>query len=118
MITRRVRPGDSIARIAIFGALGLAVVFGALAVESTGTPGHTGDAQHAVIVPRDARPSFVPAGSTKSRGNAWFASLFATALFTALAAHLLGSDRKAGYRRTVQQSYVRLRAPPLLHVAR
>jgi hypothetical protein len=117
MNTRRARPGDSIARIAIFGALALAVVFGALAVESTDTQGHTGDAQHAVIVPRDARPNFVPAGSTKSRGNAWFASLFATALFVALAAHLLGADRPVGHRRTAKQSSVRLRAPPLLHVA-
>jgi hypothetical protein len=117
MVTRRARPGDSIARIALFGALALAVVFGALAVETADAAGHTSGAQHAVIVPREARPNLVTAGSTKSRGSAWFASLFAVAAVAALAAYLLDSDRTVGYRRTLANFSIRLRAPPTLHVA-
>jgi hypothetical protein len=117
MVTRRARPGDSIARIALFGAVALAIVFGALAVETADASGHTANAQHAVIVPREARPNIVAAGSTKSRGSAWFASLFAVAAFAALAAYLLGRDRKVGHRRPLADFSIRLRAPPTVHVA-
>ena len=117
MVTRRARPGGSIARIALFGALALAVVFGGLAVETADANGHTADAQHAVIVPHEARPNIVTAGSTKSRGSAWFASLFAVAAFAALAAYLLDTDRRVGYRRTLANFSIRLRAPPTPHVA-
>jgi hypothetical protein len=117
MVTRRARPGGSIARTALFGALALAVVFGALAVETADATGYIANAPHAVVVPREARPNIVAAGSTKSRGSAWFASLFLVASFAALAAYLFSSGRKVGHRHTLANFSIRLRAPPTLHVA-
>jgi hypothetical protein len=117
MITRRARSRDSIARVACFGALALAIAFGALALDSVATAGRAGDAQHAVVIPHDARPTVVVANSSRSRGGAWFASLFSACALMALAGYVLGTDRKIGYRCNAAQFSIRLRAPPSLHVA-
>lgn len=118
MDTRRARFRDPIARVALIGALALAVAFGAVALDTAATPAHSGDAQHAVIVPREARPVVVGAGTKDSRGNAWVASLFAVCAFIALSGYMLRAQRRAGYRRGAARFSVRLRAPPALLVAR
>lgn len=117
MITRRARSRDSIARIACFGALALAIAFGALALDSVDSSGRAGDAPHAVVIPHDARPTVVVANSNRSRGGAWFASLFSAGALMALAGYVLGTGRRVGYRRNAAQYSIRLRAPPSLHVA-
>ena len=118
MVTRRVRPGDTIARIALFGALALAVVFGAVAFDSIGVANATPAAHHAAIIGHDARPIVVAANTSRSRGGAWLAWLLAASALAALAISLLGADRRAGHHRNAAKFSIRLRAPPILHVAR
>jgi hypothetical protein len=118
MVTRRARSRDPIARVALFGALAIAVAFGAFALESVETAARSADAGHAVVVPHDARPNVVVAGSNRPRGSAWFASLYTACAFVALAGFVLAAGRRVGYRRNAARFSIRLRAPPSLHVAR
>src|SRR5690349_1760876 len=120
MVTRRARPRDSIrpgsiARTAARGAAALTVLFGVLELASISTSGRSSDRHRAVIIARDSKTSIVAAGSTRSRGNAWFASLVTTVGCAALAAQLLRADRYARGRRKLEQYSIRLRAPPRFH---
>jgi hypothetical protein len=117
MSTRRARSRNPISRIAIFGALAVAIAFGALAVETAATETRRGEPHHAVIVPRDAHPAVVVAGTKGSRGSAWLASLITACAFVALAGYVLGAVRRVGYRRNAGRFSVRLRAPPAQLVA-
>ena len=122
MVTRRVRPRDSIrpgsiARIAVLGAVALTVLFGVLELESTSAPDRSSDPHRAVIIARDSKAIIVAATSSRSRGNAWFASLVTSIGCASLAAHLLRADRHGRARRNLQQYSIRLRAPPRFHVA-
>jgi len=122
MVTRRARPRDSIrlgsiSRTAVLGAVALTVLFGVLELASISTPDRSSDPHRAVIIARDSKTSVAAAGSTRSRGNAWFASLVAAVGCAALAAHLLRADRYYRARRTLAHYSIRLRAPPRLPVA-
>ena len=117
MTTRRARFRNPIARVAAVGALAIAVAFGAFALESVPANARANDEQHAIVVPHDARPNVAVASSNRSRGNAWFASLFAAGAFVALAGFVLGAERRVGHRRNYAQYSIRLRAPPVFRVA-
>jgi hypothetical protein len=117
MTTRRARPGDSIARVLLVGALLVTITFGTAGVDAIAATGQVSSTHHAAIVARDTRTGVTAVNPNRARGNAWVALLFAALTSAAIAAYLLRTDRRSGCRRNLARFSIQLRGPPRLHVA-
>ena len=117
MTTRRARPGDSIARVLLVGALLVTITFGAAGVDAIAATGPASSAHHAAIVARDTRTGVTAVNPNRARGSAWVALLFAALISAAIAAYLLRTDRRSGCPRNHERFSIQLRGPPRLHVA-
>jgi hypothetical protein len=117
MTTRRARPGDSIARVLLVGALLVTITFGASGVDATAATAQASDAHHAAIVARDTRTGVAAVNPSRARGSAWVALLLAAVTSAAIAAYLLRTDRRSGCLRNPERFSIQLRGPPRLHVA-
>jgi hypothetical protein len=116
MVTGRARERNTIARFALAGALALVVLFAGAGLASASSAADHSPHNRAVIAARDTKANLVPATSSRSRGDAWFASLVGSVACALLAASLLRSIRY-GWRSDLRQLSFRLRAPPRLLVA-
>jgi hypothetical protein len=117
MEARRGLGRGTVARIAIAGALAVVVLSfcgGLAAISSTV---HTSDAHRAAVTSRDAKANLVAATTSRTRGNARFASLLATVACAALGAQLLRTRRGRDGGRDLRRLSHRLRAPPRLVAA-
>ena len=117
MEARRALGRGTVARIAIAGALAVVVLFGGGGLSAISSTIQTSDAHRAAVTPRDAKANLVAATTSRTRGNAWFASLLGAIACAALSAQLLRSRRDREDRRGPRRLSHRLRAPPRLLVA-
>jgi hypothetical protein len=117
MDARRAQGRGTIARIAIAGALALVVLFAGAGLESISSSIHASDPHRAAVTPRDTKANLVAATTSRTRGNAWYASLLGVVACAALGAQLLRTRHGRGDRRELRRLSHRLRAPPRLLVA-
>jgi len=112
MITGRARRRGTIARIAVAGALALVVLLAGAGLESVAATAAPSEVHRAVIAARETKANLVAATTTRSRGNAWFASLLGAVSCAVLGAYLLRAVRRRDFRSDLRQLSFRLRAPP------
>ena len=117
MQTRRAPGHGPIARIAIAGAVALAVVVGCAGLAAISAPVHASDAHHAVVGAREPKANLVAATTTRTRAGAWVAFLLGGLALGALGAQRLRTRRGRDARRDLRRLTLRLRAPPALLVA-
>ena len=117
MEVRRAHGRGTIARLAIAGALAVVVLFGGAGLEAVSAGVHASDPHHAAVTARDTKANLVAATTSRTRGIAWFASLFGAVACAALGVQLLRSRRSRNDRRDPRRCSLRLRAPPHLLVA-
>jgi hypothetical protein len=117
MDTGGARGRGPIARLAIVGAIALAVVVGCGGLAAISAPTHSSDTHHAVVAARDSKVSLAAGAATRTRGLTWFASLLGAIGCAAFGAQLLRTRRGRDVRRDLRRLALRLRAPPRFLVA-
>jgi hypothetical protein len=117
MDARRAHGRGTVARIALAGALAVVVLFGGAGLEAISSSVHPSDPHHAAVAARDTKANLVAATTSRTRGNAWYASLLGVVACAALGAQLLRTRRGRDDRRDLRRLSHRLRAPPRLLVA-
>src|SRR5579862_5456284 len=117
MDTGGARGRGPIARLAMAGAIALAVVVGCAGLATIPAPTHASDTHHAVVAARDSKASLAAAATTRTRGLTWFASLLGAIGCAAFGAQLLRTRRGRDVRRDLRRLALRLRAPPRFLVA-
>jgi len=117
MDTGGARGRGPIARIAIACALAVVVLIGGAGLAAISSTSHASDPHHAAVTGREAKATLVAATTSRTRGNAWCASLLGTIACAGLGAQLLRIRHGRDDRHDLRRLSHRLRAPPRLLVA-
>ena len=117
MVTGRARERSTIARFAVAAALALVVLCAGAGLASASSRADHATGNRAVITARDTKANLVAGTSSRTRGDAWFASLVGAIASAVLVASRLRSIRSHDWRNDLRQLSFRLRAPPRLFVA-
>ena len=111
------RARTRIARLAIAGALAIAVLFAGAGLASVTSTSDASAVHRAVIVARDSKATLVAAPTSRNRGNASLAWLLRAVACALLGAYVLHTFGRCNRRYDLRRLSFRLRAPPRLVVA-